>query len=261
MIYKDVFEFKANKFMYFRLHVFTDIRPYICLFSTCTEVLSTFPTRKTWAEHQSHYHFVDISWHCQHCPAIFDSLEEFKLHLNEFHATPVSDSVVQLAEKRLPHTIGTVKCPLCLKVPGSTEASYFLHVSKHMESIALGALPREPDEPQETGPDDSDSDISRQGTSERDSYLVEAASQLTSTSPKLAGGELKRDGQDDVVLMNCPFCDYTADSEYWIMVRIATRSNGETRLAQMLIILAVSHRNHTPRPSERRALEILMVQA
>lgn len=169
--------------------------------------------------------------------------------MNEFHATPVSDSVVQLAEKRLPHTMKTVKCPLCLKVPGGTKESYFLHVSKHMESIALGALPRELDGPQETSSDDSDSDISRQGTSERDSYLVEAASKLTSRSPKLAEGELYTDGQDNVVLLNCPFCDFKADSEYRIEVRIATRSNGETRLAKMLMILAVAHRKHTPRPT------------
>jgi son of sevenless-like protein len=63
--------------------------------------------------------------------------------------------------------MGSAKCPLCLKPAGETRRAYVSHVSKHMESIALGALPRESGGETESDSDYCDSVISLQDTTGR----------------------------------------------------------------------------------------------
>ncbi|RDW56663.1 hypothetical protein BP6252_14049 [Coleophoma cylindrospora] len=144
-----------------KLHVFEDIRPYICPFSSCTDALSLFLTRSSWAEHLFEHHFSDTSWGCKYCPATYDNPQEFRMHLSNIHTISSSDER-QLSERKLSPAMGSAKCPLCLKPAGKTRREYVSHVSKHMESIALGTLPREFGGETESDSDYCDSVIGQQ---------------------------------------------------------------------------------------------------
>jgi son of sevenless-like protein len=89
------------------------------------------------------------------------------MHLSEIHTTLANDAMIQLSEKKLSASMGSAKCPLCLKTPGESRRAYVSHVSKHMESIALGALPRESGGETESDSDHCDSVISLQDTTGR----------------------------------------------------------------------------------------------
>jgi ankyrin repeat protein len=55
------------------------------------------------------------------------------------------ETMARAAEKEKPKDLSNTSCPLCLVIPGGTRRSFMTHVGKHMEEIALAALPREPD--------------------------------------------------------------------------------------------------------------------
>lgn len=67
----------------------------------------------------------------------------------------------RLAEKRMHQVAESLVCPLCLCTPGKSRRHFITHVAKHMEGIALAALPRtntfdlESDNEASTSEDDS----------------------------------------------------------------------------------------------------------
>jgi hypothetical protein len=124
-----------------RMHVFADIRPYICTFS-CKDALCTFATRNDWAEHEFKYHLGRNSWPCPKCPATSDNADELRSHLVEAHLAAADPSML----KPTITPIGELKCPLCQKGLGDSKRNYISHVAKHMESIALAALPPDPED-------------------------------------------------------------------------------------------------------------------
>lgn len=44
---------------YTRMHVFADLRPYICTFPDCRDELAQFTTRAVWANHELTEHRYD----------------------------------------------------------------------------------------------------------------------------------------------------------------------------------------------------------
>jgi hypothetical protein len=126
-----------------RMHVFSDIRPYICTSSSCQQPLCTFATRQDWAEHEFKYHSREIPWLYLKDLASRDhrtnSLEHFDENAPNRKNQPTLDGTT--IDLSCP-----LSCPLCQTGLGCSKRSYISHVAKHMESIALAVLPAEPEE-------------------------------------------------------------------------------------------------------------------
>lgn len=131
----------------FRLHVLADIRPYVCTFSTCKDELVTFPTRKLWANHEFSEHRVEKVWHCMKCADVFVEVNLWRKHLGSRHGIFFSavkfQSAAALAVKKMPGLLEHTQCPLCLDSVEPTRRAFATHVGKHLETIALTALPPE----------------------------------------------------------------------------------------------------------------------
>jgi hypothetical protein len=130
-----------------RRHFFADLQPYICTFSTCKDELKTFPTRELWEDHEFGQHRVNRYWSCSKCQHKAKTPEDWRKHLELTHGVPLSDDqyliAVPSAEVRDSVSIELENCPLCLEIPGKSRREFATHVGKHMEVIALAALPRE----------------------------------------------------------------------------------------------------------------------
>ena len=119
--------------------------------------LVTFPTRKLWAEHEFKEHRVIRVWQCYECSVILHSPEEWKLHRQAQHCEDLSglrlQKALDVAELRHPALVAEQKCPLCLEVPGLGQRAFATHVGRHMEEIALAALPRDAEDDSDESPD------------------------------------------------------------------------------------------------------------
>jgi hypothetical protein len=128
-----------------KIHVFSDLQPYICTFSDCTSGLVTFPRRILWAEHEFNVHRIQKAWTCPTCLGECESIEDWRRHLRSQHGTefsgPLAGVAIEAAEKRIELPISENKCPFCLSNAAFTRKEFVNHVGRHMEEIALAALP------------------------------------------------------------------------------------------------------------------------
>jgi hypothetical protein len=117
-----------------------------------------FPTRKLWEEHEFGQHRLDRTFKCSDCSASLDTLEELRMHFKKLHQTTFTNTqfkiVASSSEQRTPHAVDSEECPLCLCIPGKSRRNFVTHLGRHMEGIALAALPRE-----STSDSGADSDI------------------------------------------------------------------------------------------------------
>ena len=131
----------------FRIHVFADLQPYICTFSTCKDALVQFPNRKMWLDHEFDEHRVHKSWVCPDCSAESFSPDAWDEHLRQDHdvifAGPQHSIALGSAQKVVSKPIDKQECPMCKVIPGTTRRAFSTHVGRHMEQIALAVLPRE----------------------------------------------------------------------------------------------------------------------
>ncbi|KAG5658043.1 hypothetical protein KAF25_006994 [Fusarium avenaceum] len=162
-------------------HIFGDLRPFTCLFSQCTESNIDFDRRHNWQLHVSKYHWS--SWHCPFkCEGLFPSATELALHVKAKHLLTGDEqelrTVVSLGE-RVALTDTANQCPVC----GSTVSGlkkYVKHVGRHLEQLALFALPRlEEQSPEEDAASDeqisaqSSLDVSSKSSSQPDCSMLE----------------------------------------------------------------------------------------
>ncbi|KAF5568402.1 transcription factor Cys6 [Fusarium phyllophilum] len=128
-------------------HVFGDLRPYTCLFSRCTESNTDFDRRHRWRLHVSQYHWR--TWSCPFkCGNTFPSAVELGDHIRLQHLPNASDehlsTVVARGEVSVSNGV-TQECPLCRRAISGLK-SYVKHVGRHLEQLALHALPKIGDE-------------------------------------------------------------------------------------------------------------------
>ncbi|CZS79225.1 unnamed protein product [Fusarium graminearum] len=123
-------------------HVFGDLRPYTCVLSHCTESNTDFDRRHNWQLHVSKYHWR--SWSCPFkCHQPFYSAVDLSSHIKDRHL-PTGDeeeirSVTALGERPAPDDT----CSHCLLCGRSIIGlnKYVKHLGKHLEQLALFALP------------------------------------------------------------------------------------------------------------------------
>ena len=135
---------------YFRMHVFADLRPYICTFPNCKDELAQFTTRAAWADHELTEHRYDMMWNCPECSEKFAGTSDWEQHLHEMHQRiftgPQLHGARITASQMHLRPAETEECPLCRVVLGKPRRTFVKHVARHMEEIALMALPRSVEE-------------------------------------------------------------------------------------------------------------------
>ena len=140
------------------MHVFADLRPYICTFSDCKDELAQFTTRAEWADHEFSEHRIDQAWNCPECSEKFACASVWEQHLQEMHQRVFTGPQLHVARATAyethPRLAKAEECPLCRVVVGKPRRAFVKHIGRHMEEIALMALPRNTEE------DSSESSIS-----------------------------------------------------------------------------------------------------
>ena len=137
------------------MHFFADLQPYICTFADCEDELAQFPDRAAWAEHEFSQHRITRSWCCSECPQAFNNVPRWQNHIQEEHCLYFTDRKLNIARDMAYKTEATRveddECPLCRIVLGKPRRAFVKHVGRHMEEIALMALPRNIEEDSEEG--------------------------------------------------------------------------------------------------------------
>ncbi|KAL9607427.1 MAG: hypothetical protein Q9167_007662, partial [Letrouitia subvulpina] len=143
-----------------KMHVFADLKPYICTFSECKMELAQFPSRAAWAEHEFSQHRITCSWRCAECLNEYPTRLLFSEHLHKMHQRKHSNidlqMAVDIALDRQEKPAEKEECPLCRLVLGCSKRAFVKHVGRHMEQIALMALPRETEESETNNSDATD---------------------------------------------------------------------------------------------------------
>jgi hypothetical protein len=171
-----------------KVHVFSDLQPYICTFPGCNSELVTFPKRALWAEHEFNIHRMKKTWVCPNCPLEYGTIEEWTEHLHSEHGTefsgPLAKVALDAAERRVECPIKDQICPFCFNHPAITRREFVRHVGRHLEEVALAALPIE------DAPDLSDTE--RPEINESESQYPSLKPELEPSIPlddKVSGGD------------------------------------------------------------------------
>lgn len=144
-------------------HVFRDLKPYVCTFKDCD--LKMFRSRNEWWSHELHNHRRE--WVCSLCFAPFGNKTSFENHLRSSHNVTLTgsqfDALILQSEEPV-DKIPASACLLCDKweanlldpkrdakrsflnegakvEPCSTLGQFRRHLGRHMEQLALFALP------------------------------------------------------------------------------------------------------------------------
>ena len=170
-------------------------------------MLTTFPTRKLWGEHEFSHHRVETFWRCHTCSHDFDSTKSFRSHLQSASKCqlPAPQQEIALEACRMLRTLvfGNMPCPICAGNAGSSRRAFEIHVGRHMEEIALISLPSD-----------------QFGESEAESALEEQAmkNSLRPTGlPKDWDPPNDRSSENEPSLWKCKMdinCDWTGTSEW-----------------------------------------------
>ena len=132
------------------MHVFADLRPYICTFPECVDELARFANRAAWADHEFTEHRCDRIWNCPECLQKFASASEWERHLKEMHRRVFTGPQLHVARNTAyqahPRPAETEECPLCRVVLRKPRRELIKHIARHMEEIALMVLPHGTDE-------------------------------------------------------------------------------------------------------------------
>ncbi|KAL7935837.1 hypothetical protein V8C35DRAFT_298354 [Trichoderma chlorosporum] len=120
-------------------HVFKDIQPYVCTHTDCNLFEHFFDNRDDWNKHEVQSHRV--KWFCNTDSHVtYDEKEDFLNHLQADHNMSFDKgrfSQVQQLFAQPSHAIGGI-CNLCMRNSKKLKS----HVSRHLQQIALFALPR-----------------------------------------------------------------------------------------------------------------------
>ena len=128
------------------MHVYADLQPYICTFPDCNYELVQFTTRAAWADHEFSYHRFETRWNCPECGSEETSPQDWERHIQK-HSLIFTGPELQvartMARNRKARPIETEECRLCRESPAQNRRAFIKHVGRHLEEMALVALPRD----------------------------------------------------------------------------------------------------------------------
>ena len=148
-------------------HVYRDLQPYVCTFEGCVSSEETYESRHRWFSHELQQHRQ--CWTCSsHCSREFRSREEFKQHIRRYRPGGVSTAQIPLyvdsAAVALDQVDAESICPLCnIELQGTAQIEK--HLGRHLEEIALFALPQ--------NDSDSENDVSFDSEDDSESEVVD----------------------------------------------------------------------------------------
>ncbi|KAI9162993.1 ankyrin repeat protein [Paramyrothecium foliicola] len=148
--YCRTIQLAANRYEWkYGKHLFSDLLPYVCTFQECSTNHKLFSTRAEWFQHELQTH--RRQWLCHLCArqssTNFPSEAELKDHINKSHTEVTSTQMPIMIEtcEQSVRTFDATSCPLCDEWrPGrSTDNSrdFSRHVARHLQHLALDALP------------------------------------------------------------------------------------------------------------------------
>ena len=162
----------------YRMHVFTDLQPYICTFQDCKYELAQFATRAAWADHEFTTHRINRYWTCPECPAEYTKTSDWKQHLQSNHQRSFDGDKLQIAQDMACQMRARVaeneECPLCRVVVGKPRRAFVRHVARHMEEIALITLPRDTEEDSDCSSVSTRQESSRQSDPSHSAQIPES---------------------------------------------------------------------------------------
>ena len=138
-----------------RSHVLADLQPYLCTIEGCESMLLTFSNRSAWSEHEFRCHRNSQTQRCLLCSTPFVDVDSFLDHLKRDHnATTARSAEIG------PQLLGQVdeiisvkdeQCPFCKASRWTSKSRFSAHLGRHLEEIALSALPTETEDELEQG--------------------------------------------------------------------------------------------------------------
>ena len=146
-----------------RMHVFSDLKPYICTFSGCSLELVQFSTRAQWADHEFSCHRFVEDWCCPFCSSKdVQDRQGCEQHLERSHGIqhPELAYWANRARTKRARMMHGEECLLCRTFPAESRQAFIKHCCRHMEEIALMAMPEIADDGSEGDEDNPDGDRS-----------------------------------------------------------------------------------------------------
>jgi len=180
------------------MHVFADLQAYICTSSSCPEMLKTFPSRKSWFEHETTYHMTLQQLNCQLCAAVYHDEKSFldhavSVHDILFNSAGTKVALLSTATVSVLAPAESLKCPLCSETGFSRHRQYATHLGKHLESISLASLPQYALSDEEDALSSSEAAMTEQSSThltrrgnwlpEEDIALAQLVSSISSSGP------------------------------------------------------------------------------
>ena len=131
-------------------HVLRDLQPYVCTFEPCDMSGHFFSTKDEWFDHELTVHRT--LWSCNTCLVAavdhdrgdqhltFNNQADFSQHMDQVHHLPTSRFALGRAMEafRRPVPVRDGQCSLC----NGHATKLKSHLARHLEQIALFALPR-----------------------------------------------------------------------------------------------------------------------
>lgn len=120
-----------------RKHVLEDLQPYVCTFPDCELSEHLFENRDAWFKHEMQKHRIEFFCNVEgHKP--YEKRAEFLEHLGKDHgtSTEIASTLPELFRRPSAHL--SSYCNLCGRRSNGLKA----HVSRHLQHIALFAIPR-----------------------------------------------------------------------------------------------------------------------
>ena len=118
-----------------------------------------FPSREAWAEHEFSKHRLRTWWDCPECVKKLSSAIEWEQHLDRDHQRKFSAAMLkvalEMARSAQYSSVEKEECPLCRVTVGNSRRLFVKHVGRHMEEIALMALPRDAEDENSEGSSNS----------------------------------------------------------------------------------------------------------
>lgn len=142
--------------------MFNDLQPYVCTYPSCGLFDHLFENQDAWYQHETLKHRIE--WFCNSDGhPHFAEQSDFFLHMRQDHDTTLdmtrSPNLLDVFVR--PSSARGGICNLCC----SSTTNLRLHVSRHLEQVALFALPRSDysadDESIQDNSDGTDSNVSR----------------------------------------------------------------------------------------------------
>ncbi|RPA85645.1 hypothetical protein BJ508DRAFT_350227, partial [Ascobolus immersus RN42] len=171
---------KAGYKRSWRCHVFSDLEPYLCTVQDCNINVKPFESRHDWFAHELDYHRSTLI--CMICIRAFPDMVQLQNHFYNAHETEPEQSraLLENCRREAGPLYYNTDCPFCTIWKDSEGGGVVIkvsakefqrHVGRHMEQLALFALPKlEPE-------DDHESEDIKEGSQENASVTTASISQ------------------------------------------------------------------------------------